>query len=92
LSVAQKTVGDLLSSRTSVTSYINNISNDVSPLKLSEVTVQDVVEYISYLDSHKAVGVDGIPAKFIKASPLNIAVLMTKLINKSILSAIFPDC
>jgi len=53
----------------------------VSPLKLSEVTVQDVVEYISYLDSHKAVGVDGTLAKFIKASPLSMAVLMTKLIN-----------
>ena len=36
LSVAQKTVSDLPSSHTSVTSYINNIP-DVSPLKLSEV-------------------------------------------------------
>jgi len=67
LSVAQKTVGDLPSSHISVISYINNISDDVSPLRLSEVTVQDVVEY---MDSHKAVGVDGTPAKFIKASPL----------------------
>jgi len=89
LSVAQKTIGDLPSSRTSVTSYINNISDDVSPLKLSEVTVQDIAEYISHLDSHKTVGVDGIPAKFIKASPLSMAVLVTKLINKSILSATY---
>ena len=36
LSVAKKTVSDLPSSHTSVTSYINNIP-DVSPLKLSEV-------------------------------------------------------
>ena len=37
-------------------------------------------------------GVDGIPTKFVKASPVNVAVLVAKLINKSILSAVFPDC
>ena len=91
LSVAQKTVSVLPSSHTSPTSYIT-INTDVSPLKLSEVDVQEVVECISHLDSHKAVGVDGIPAKFVKASPLCLAVLLTKLINKSISSAVFPDC
>ena len=35
------------------------------------MTVQEVFEHISYLDSHKAVGVDGIPARLIKASPHN---------------------
>jgi len=64
----------------------------IGDLPSTEVTFQDVVEYISHLDSHKAVGVDGIPVKFIKASPLSMAVLMTKLINKSILFATFPDC
>ena len=49
--------------------------------------VQEVVECISHLDSHKAVGVDGI---LIKASPLSMAVLLTKLINKSISSAVLP--
>ena len=83
LSVAQKTVSALPSSHTSPTSYIA-INTDVSPLKLSEVDVQEVVECISHLDSHKAVGFDGIPAKFVKASPLCMAVLLTKLINKSI--------
>ena len=63
----------------------------MSPLRLSEVDVQEVVDYISLLDSHKAVGVDGIPAKFVKASPVNMAMLVPKLTNKSILSGTFPD-
>ena len=59
----------------------------MSPLRLvTEVDVQEVVDYISHLANHKAVGVDGIPAKFVKASAINMALLVTKLINKSILS------
>ena len=34
-------------------------------------------------------GVDGIPTKFVKASPVSMAVLVS---NKSILSAVFLDC
>jgi len=65
----------------------------MSPLKLSEVDVQEVVDYISHLDSHKAVGVDGIPAKFVKASPVNMAMLVCSWLKyQSILSAIIPDC
>ena len=80
-----------LSSHTSPTSYIIN-NTDVSPLKLSEVPdVHEVVERISHLDSHKAVGIDGIPTKYVKASPLCMAVLLTKLINKSISSAVFAN-
>jgi len=59
---------------------------------LSEVDVQEVVECISDLDSHKAVGIDRIPTKFIKSSPVCMAMLLTRLGNKSILSATFPDC
>ena len=91
LSVAQKTVSDLPFSDISVTSYINR-NTDVSPLKLSEVDVQEVVECISRLDGHKAVGVDGIPTKFVKASPVCMVMLLAKLINRSITSATFPDC
>ena len=59
---------------------------------MSEVDIQKVVKCISGLDSHKAVRIDGIPTKFIKASPVCMAVLLTRLVNKSILSATFPDC
>ena len=64
-----------------VTSYINNIP-DVSPLRLSEVDVQEVVDYTSHLDSHR-VGIEGVLAKFVKASPINMALLVTKPINKT---------
>ena len=52
-------------------SYINTIPN-VSPLWLFEVDVQEVVDYIFHLDSRKSVGVDCNPAKFVKASPVNM--------------------
>ena len=38
------------------------------------------------------VGVDGISTKFVKASPVCMAMLLAKLINRSIVSATFPDC
>jgi len=53
--------------------------------------VQDVLDYTSQLDTNKAVGIDGISTKFIRVSPC-MAVLSTKLINKSIFSSSFPDC
>ena len=48
-------------------------------------------KYICDLNIHKAVEVDEISTKFIKASTFNMAVLLTKLIDKSIASQKFPD-
>ena len=56
---------------------------------MSEVDIQNVIEYISKLDTNKAVGVDGISTKFIQTSPHYMALLLTELIDKSILSSIF---
>jgi len=64
----------------------------VPSLSLPEVSVQDVINYISQLDSTKTVGIDGISTKFIRVSPQCMAVLITKLVNKSILSSSFPNC
>ena len=61
-------------------------------MSLSEVEVQDVVEYISNLNINKAARIDGISTKFIRASPHCMALLLTKLINKSVLSSTIPDC
>ena len=83
-SVAQRTVSELPPSHTSPTSYIGKNTN-VSLMELTEVDVQEVVECISCLDSHKAIGVDEIPTKFIKASPVCMAMLLTRLVNKSVL-------
>ena len=35
---------------------------------------------------------DAIPTRFIKASPVDMATLLVRLINKSILCSLFPDC
>ena len=64
---------------------------DVPDLSISEVQFDDVVGYIQVLGVHKAVGVDGISTHFIKASPYGMTVVLTKLINKSILTCTFPD-
>ena len=52
----------------------------------------DISELILELDSHKAMGVDAISTRFIKASPVSMATLLVRLINKSILCSVFPDC
>jgi len=64
---------------------------DVPDLSFSEVQFDDVVQYIQVLEIHEAVGIDGKSTYFIKASPYCMAVVLTKLINKSILTCTFPD-
>jgi len=64
---------------------------DVPDLSISEVKFDDIVQYIQVLDVHKAVAIDGISTRFIKASPYCMAVVLTKPINKSILTCTFPD-
>ena len=60
-------------------------------MALAEVDVSEVYQHICGLNIHKAVGVDNISTKFIKASPGGMSVLLTRLINKSITSHTFPD-
>ena len=60
-------------------------------MMLAEVDVGEVYRHICDLNIHKALGVDNISTKFIKASPGGMAVLLTRLINKSITSHTFPD-
>ena len=86
LSIAHKTTGDL---QFSSTSYISVL--DVPVMALAEVDVSEVYRHICGLGIHKAVGVDNISTKFIKASPGGVSVLLTRLINKSITSHTFPD-
>jgi len=54
LSIAEKMVNSLPSSSTSPLSYVEK-RDDVPSMSLSEVSAQDVVEYISKLDTKKAV-------------------------------------
>ena len=89
LSIAHKTTGDLQFSSTSPLSYISVL--DVPVMALAEVDISEVYRHICGLNIHKAVGVDNISTKFIKASPGGVSVLLTRLINKSIMSHTFPD-
>ena len=57
----------------------------------STVSDDTVTSVISSLDTNKAAGVDGIPARFIKAHPASIGGLIVRLVNHSIASGIFPD-
>jgi len=60
-------------------------------LVFSEVHMGDVLQHIKVLDIHKAVGIDQIPTRFVKAVPYGRAVILTKLIDMSISTCTFPD-
>ena len=89
LIIAHKTTSDLQFLTTSPLSYIS--VSDVRSMILAEVDVSEVYRQICDLNIYKAVGVDNISTKFIKASPGGMAVLLTRLINKSITLHAFPD-
>ena len=78
LTVAEKTVADLPSSSVSPLSYI--CYADVPDLVFSEVHMDDVLQCIQALDIHKAVGIDEIPTRFVKAAPCGMATILTRLI------------
>ena len=62
-----------------------------SAFQLSEVSGSDVISIINGLENKKASGIDGISVRFIKAEPISIGQLITRLLNCSITSGIFPD-
>ena len=82
LTIAHKTIGDLPYSSTCPLSYISSLN--VPDMMLAEMEVDEVYRHICGLNIHKTMGVDNISTKFIKASPNGMAVLLTKLINKSV--------
>ena len=60
-------------------------------LNLTTVTEDVVIYTISKLDPKKATGCDNLPIRFIKACPEAMSGLLTKLINKGILTGKFPE-
>ena len=88
LTIAHKTIGDLQLSSTCPMSYLSSL--EVPHMTMVIVDVGEVYRHICDLNIHKAVGVDKIPTRFIKASPSGMAVLLS-LINKSITLHTFPD-
>ena len=88
LSVADKLAGDLPHVSVSPITFCSEAS---STFHLSEVAESEVISIINGLECKKASGFDGIPVRFLKAEPNSIGRLVTRLVNSSIASGIFPD-
>ena len=63
---------------------------DSSVLQFENVTGNQVANIIRNLDSHKSVGSDCIPVRFLKLCVNGIFTQITSLINQSISTAIVP--
>ena len=59
-------------------------------LKFTHVNDETVSSIIASLNTHKATGVDGLPALIIIPSP-HMVRLITTLVNKCISSSLFPS-
>ena len=58
---------------------------------IPSITCDQVVPFISRLDTSKATGIDGLGPRIIKLAAHVIAPSITKLINRSIITGIFPS-
>ena len=71
--------------------FVNSkVPNNIS-FKLPYITDDQVESYISALDPSKATGLDGLGPKIIKSAACILSPIIASLINKSILSGIFPS-
>ena len=88
LSIADKLASGLPRASVSPLSFC---SEALSSFHLSEVLESEVISIINNLGCKKASGVDGISVRFLKAEPNSIGRLVTRLVNSSLTSGIFPD-
>ena len=88
LSVADKVVQGIIPTLVSPLSFV---TETVSAFQFTTVSEALVISIISSLDTKKASGADNIPTRFIKIHPVSIGRLVTRLINHSITSGIFPE-
>ena len=89
LSVPYNTVQPVTSTSVSPLSYLPDCCE--SSFQMSAVDVSDVVSILNSLDSTKATGCDGLPVRFLKACPSAMGRLVTRIVNQSILSHVFPS-
>ncbi len=64
-------------------------AEEVSPLPLSVV---DVTRSFKRVNIHKAVGLDGIPGRVLRACPFQLAGVFTDIFNLSISLSVVPSC
>ncbi len=70
-------------------SYV--LDEDRELFQLKEVAYDDVMKLLMKLSPNKSTGVDGIPIKFLKMTPVISARILTYIINLSIRMKIVPD-
>ena len=74
-----------------VTTFIPIESNCDSSCRFSTVSTFTVYSLLCALDVKKAVGPDGLSARFLKEIAKEITVPLTKLFNKSLETGVFPS-
>ena len=70
--------------------YQEKVSTIGENFTLSPVNEEHVLNLITGLNSHKATGLDGLPARFVIDSADIICKPLTHIINLSIQSGVFP--
>ena len=70
--------------------FVKSFYKTNSILSLKLVTTDKVLKLLTELNSQKATGLDGLPAKFLKDGASTIAKPLTHIINMSITSGQFP--
>ena len=88
LSVADKVVQGIFPTSVSPLSFV---TTTVSPFQFTAVSEALVISINSSLDTKKASGVNDIPTRFVKIHPDSFERLLTRLINHSLTSGIFPE-
>ena len=89
LSVLYNTVQSVLSTSLSPLSYLLDCSE--ANFQMLTVDVDEVASILTILDPTRATGCDELSVRFIKACPLAMARLLTRVINQSISSCMFPS-
>ena len=71
--------------------FKNEKTYDFEPFKFENETVENIEKIIDKIKTDVATGIDGIPSKIIKQAKTVISPYLTKIINVSFETKIFPD-
>ena len=83
---------DHYSTHPSVEVIRNHVGDTDQTFQFEEVSHESVFMKLKDLQTNKACGFDGIPAKFLKKGAKMLSLSLTPIINNSIISGHFPAC
>ena len=89
MSVPYNTVQSVPS--TSLSPLFSLLDRSEANFQMFTVDVDEAASILTSLDSTRATGCDELSVRFIKACPLAMARLLTRIINQSISSCTFPS-